>query len=181
MLDPVALKIASLFIGLLLIVAALHKTRNFDGFRTALEGYDLLPSALIFPASVLIIFYEAVMGLGLLISTAFFYGAAGLFLFYGAMIAISLMRGKAAIDCGCHFGGRESRLSWWMIPRNLVLVLLAALPAFGSSAREILAIDYINITGGILFLGLMYMAVEEILSNRSHYFNHILKKEMGYE
>lgn len=181
MLDPVALKIASLFTGLLLIVAALHKTRNFDGFRKALEGYDLLPMALVFPVSLLIVFYEAVMGVGLLISATFFYGAAGLFVFYGAMIALSLIRGKAAIDCGCHFGGRESRLSWWMIPRNLVLALLAALPVFGSGVREMLAIDYINITGGILFLGLMYMAVEEILSNRSHYFNHILKKELGHE
>ncbi|MFC7047642.1 MauE/DoxX family redox-associated membrane protein [Emcibacter nanhaiensis] len=180
MIDPVFISTGSLFVGLLLIVSALHKVRHLDDFRRAVRGYELVPPALEVIPVLLLPLVEAVAGLGLLVpATAAMAGflAAGMFVLYGLLIAVSLFRGKLEIDCGCHFGQRESRLSFWMLPRNAVLALLALLPVVPVAERSFVPADFINIAGGVLFLGLIYMCLEELLSNRSHYLNYILKKE----
>jgi hypothetical protein len=180
MIDPVFITTGSLFVGLLLIVSALHKVRHMDDFSAAIRGYEIVPLPLEIVPVLLLPLVEGVAGIGLLVpATAAMAGylAAGLFALYGLLIAVSLYRGKLEIDCGCHFGQRESRLSFWMIPRNLVLALLALLPVVPVVERSFVLADFINIAGGVLFLGLIYMSVEELLSNRSHYLNYILKKE----
>ncbi|WP_417320575.1 MauE/DoxX family redox-associated membrane protein [Emcibacter sp.] len=180
MIDPVFISTGSLFAGLLLIVSALHKVRHLDDFRRAIRGYELVPTALEAVPVFILPLVEALAGLGLLVpatAAVAAYPAAGLFIAYGFLIAVSLYRGKLEIDCGCHFGQRESRLSFWMIPRNLVLALLALLPVVPVVERSFVLADFINIAGGVLFLGLLYMCLEELLSNRSHYLNYILKKE----
>ncbi|WP_321396266.1 MauE/DoxX family redox-associated membrane protein [Emcibacter sp.] len=180
MLDPVVTITGSLFAGLLLIVSALHKIRHLDDFRRAVEGYEVLPRPLVIVPVLTLPLVEAVAGIGLLVPVTSAYAgmlAAGVFLAYGLLISVSLYRGKQEIDCGCHFGQRESRLSLWMVPRNIALALVALLPVMPTTARGFYLADFINIAGGVLFLGLMYMCLEELLSNRSHYVNYILKKE----
>ena len=180
MIDPVFISTGSLFVGLLLIISALHKVRHMDDFRRAVRGYELVPVSLEMVPVFALPVMEAVAGIGLLVpamAPAAGLLAAGIFAVYGLLIAVSLFRGKLEIDCGCHFGQRESRLSFWMLPRNAVLALLALLPVVPKVERAFVLADFINIAGGVLFMGLAYMCLEELLSNRSHYLNYILKKE----
>ncbi|WP_168190432.1 MauE/DoxX family redox-associated membrane protein [Luteithermobacter gelatinilyticus] len=182
-MDPALIKTGSLFVAVLLLLAAFHKLHRLTDFKKVLAGYDLVPGPLLPLATVLVPFVEAVLGLGLVLPGIAPYaalGASGLFMAYGGMIGIALWRGRKAIDCGCSFGARPVRLSLWMLPRNLCLSVLALGPVFTAASRSLMALDYLNILAGVLFFGLVYLAVEGLLANRAYYLTHMLKKEHSH-
>ena len=62
MLDPLVLKLVSIGFGLLFLLAAVHKLTSFQKFRATLSNYELLPDAVISPASTLLPIIEALLG-----------------------------------------------------------------------------------------------------------------------
>ena len=62
MLDPLILKLVSIGFGLLLLLAAVHKLTALQKFRATLSAYEILPVALIMPASILVPSIEALLG-----------------------------------------------------------------------------------------------------------------------
>ena len=134
--DALALASAWTLAGILLFAAA-HKARNYLAFRGVLSGYGLLPEALVGIAATVIVTAEIAAGLLLLAPPDLLPGvpAAGLatllLCVYTSAIAVNLMRGRTAIDCGC--GGEPTPLSGWLLARNGLLLGLAFTAGTGAT------------------------------------------------
>ncbi len=128
MLDPLILKLVSIGFGLLLLLAAVHKLTALPKFRATLTAYEIMPGALIAPASILVPIVEALLGAAWLFNIAPTFVAmttAALLGSYLFAIAINLLRGRIHIDCGCTMGtaaGRDQQLSWGLVARNSILI-----------------------------------------------------------
>ncbi len=79
-----------------------------------------------------------------------------------AGLAVNLLRGYTDIDCGCgglsHF---SPGLSWWMLARNAVLLLLALVVVAGTNplAARIAGLDRVTFVGlAIMLIGLYYLS-----------------------
>ena len=167
-LDPAAQWVLRLALAWLLLSAAQHKLSSAEAFRSALEGYGLLPRALVGAAARGLAFAELAAGLALLappLAAGAAALAAGLFALYGAAIALNLARGRRDIECGC--GGPDGRrvLGWPLVARNAVLVAVAALAAFPAAPRVWVWLDSVSIGAGALVLALLYVAVDGALAN----------------
>jgi len=95
MLDPLALKLVSIGFGLLLLLAAVHKLTELQKFRANLSAYEILPAALIAPASILVPSLEVLLGVAWLLALKpmFVALATAVLLFgYTSAIAINLLR-----------------------------------------------------------------------------------------
>jgi hypothetical protein len=71
MLDPLVLKLVSICFGLLFLLAAVHKLTAFQTFRGTLAAYQLLPTALVAPASIIVPVFEALLGAAWLLHDQF--------------------------------------------------------------------------------------------------------------
>src|SRR2546428_13263493 len=91
-------------LGLLFLVAAVHKLRDFGRFRATLAEYRLLPRAVLPVAAGLVLVAELSVA-AMLVTPA--RGAPGplaacaILVVYATAIAINLARGRRHIDCGC--------------------------------------------------------------------------------
>jgi Methylamine utilisation protein MauE len=125
------------FTGMLLLASAAGKMGDPIKFEAAVRGFELvsLRTALVLSRSIP--FVECAVGLVLLLAAAMQQPllamsallAMTLFIVFGAAIAINLARGRRKISCGCFAGDDESEISWWLVVRNAVLVLLSILAA----------------------------------------------------
>jgi hypothetical protein len=171
MLDPLVLKLVSLGFGLLLLLAAVHKLTAMHEFRAALTAYKLLPGALIAPVSVFVPILEALLGAAWLLAIQPVFVAlcsAALLGVYAAAIAINLLRGRVHIDCGCGMAsaaGRDQQLSWGLVARNLILIIVALAATLPATERAIGMVDYVTLVAGLLAIVLLYGAANQLLSN----------------
>ena len=146
-------------------LGALDKLRHFADFRAAVEAYRLLPSALTGVFAVLFVCAEVGAGTLLLFDAGRLAGAITAILIVGvasAALAVNLLRGYTDIDCGCgglaHF---SPGLSWWMLGRNALLLVLALVVIAGAnpSAASIAGLDRITLVGmAIMLVGLYYLS-----------------------
>jgi hypothetical protein len=119
-------------LGALLAVAAAAKVRRFRVWRTALDGYRVVPLpgavAVAVPAA------ELAVGAGLLAGVATAgWCAALLLLVFTLVLAAELARGGTPPACGClPWSGRPGRLT---LLRNLALVAVALAAARGLEPR----------------------------------------------
>ncbi len=109
--------------GSALVYAGLSKIGQAAAFASVLDAHNLLPSALVPLASVLIPWVEIGLGVGCL----FGYRLAihGTVAMYGVMFVV-IARGlilRLDIPCGC-FGGTEP-LSQWTLLRDIMLLAFA--------------------------------------------------------
>lgn len=167
--DPLVALTARLFLGLFLVAAAVHKLRSLRAFTSALAGYRLVPRGLLQPFAIFLLAMEMVVGATLVLDLGIAgiagIGALAIFGLYFAAIALNLARGNRAIDCGCSFGARASRLSGWHLVRLGTLMLASTLPTMAVSARALQAFDFLNAIGGIVALGVLYLAADQLLTN----------------
>ena len=134
-LDPLLSMILAACLALVLAPAAWHKLRNRELFAAQLQAYQILPRRLLALGHALAPL-EAAAAIALL-SGARMAGAAmagSLLLLYACAMALNLLRGRM-LDCGC--GGAPQPLSWGLVVRNLVLVLMALAAAAPQDAREL--------------------------------------------
>ncbi len=127
--DPVTSMLASLFLGLVLVTAALPKIRNADEFQGVVANYRLLPSFLVMPFARLLPWIELACAVALLVpawrETAAWV-AAGLFVMFALGLAINVGRGRTHIDCGCvRRPTSMSRIGMFHVLRALALAGVA--------------------------------------------------------
>jgi Methylamine utilisation protein MauE len=167
-LDPVFARALAAAVSLVLLVGAVQKARDWDGFRAALANYRLLPGALVTPAALALPALEMFAGIALLAGP---FRAAGSMLALAVLltvtgaVAINLLRGRVDIDCGC--GGVEGRqrLSWGLVARNAVVMLAAVCGTLEGAARELTWFDYGTVALASLALYGLYACTSQLLSN----------------
>lgn len=173
MIDPLIVKALSVALGLMLAGAAWHKLSSLSEFRAVLADYQLLPSFVVAPAALLIPASEILLGLAWLAGFARGIVApltAAMFAVYAIAIAINLLRGRLHISCGCGLGGASSEnqpLSWVLVVRNAVLVMLALLPLLTESERSFGWFDWLTFIATVLTSALLYLGASQLLQNGS--------------
>jgi len=164
--DPVIATIIRFALGWLFLAAAAHKLRDMADFRSVLATYRILPERLVAVAAWLVVVVEVAIGLGMLWQfTPAFVVAAALLLIYAAVMAINLLRGRRFIDCGC--GGATQPLSIGLVLRNLVLAIAAITALAPSAARPLGGLDIVSMVAGVLVLGALYAATNQLLAARA--------------
>jgi uncharacterized membrane protein YphA (DoxX/SURF4 family) len=167
MIDPaiqLALRVA---LSLLFTWAVVHKLRDVSAFEEALENYALLPKQLTTAAALAVICAEIAIAPSLLLfrGSASALAAAALLGIYTFAIAVNLARGRRDIDCGCAGPAQRRTLSAGLIGRNTGLCAAALIGALPASQRALTGIDAATILGTVAFLGLLYGAVDGMLTN----------------
>ena len=166
-LDPALRAVLRGALALLWLAAASHKLRDPERFRDAITGYQLVPAQAVRAASALVVALELALGLALLLPGS---GAApalatgALLAFYAVAIAVNLMRGRRAIDCGC--GARPQPLGEGLVVRNAGLVGVALLAALPGNGRSLVWLDGATIAGGAAALAALYAAVDASIGSR---------------
>ncbi len=148
--------------------AMAHKVSDFSWFAHTLKGYKLLPEALAQPVAVALIAAEALIIVGLIVPPLRVFAAllaAVLLVLYAVAIALNLLRGNRRIDCGC--GGAGQGLSWFLVIRNAVLVVIALVAAATPIAVPLDLLAWISVVTGIASLMLVVAGAEQLNENWS--------------
>ncbi len=165
-IDPVIVAIVRVGLGWLFIASAAHKFADAAEFRSVLAMYRVLPDRLVAIAARVIAVVEAGIGLGALLQQAWAYVAAvAVLLGYAAAMGVNLARGRRFIDCGC--GGTAQPLSVGLVVRNLALAVGAIAAMAPVLERSLGWIDLVTITAGVLVVGAVYGAVNQLLAARA--------------
>lgn len=163
--DPVTSILASLFLGLVLVTAALPKIRRTDEFQGVVTNYRLLPSFLVVPFARLLPWIELACATALLVpalrETAAWV-AAGLFMMFALALAINVGRGRTHIDCGCvRRPTSMSRIGMFHVLRALVLagiaLYIAVIPV---DVASISVESWLIGAGSAAMLALLYLAAD---------------------
>lgn len=167
--DPVFPLIAVAALALLFAAAALAKIRDRVRFAAVLEAYEVMPRSFTGSAAVVLPFIELAVAFGLFVRQvrpAAASAAAGLLLIYGAAMGVNLARGRRDIDCGCEGFGRRRPIAAWMLVRNGVLTLVAAVAGATSTARAIEWTDALTVAGGLAAFAMIYFSADQLLAAR---------------
>ena len=174
MLDPLIIKVISIGLGLMFLLAGYHKLADGAAFRITLLEYQVLPDGLVAPASRIVPVFEILLGAAWLF--AWYAGgvtavaSAGLLGIYAAAIAINIMRGRVHFDCGCGFGGKsdnEQYLSGGLIARNIVLIAVALATMLPVTPRELVFADYVILFAALLAIASLFGAANQLMANRA--------------
>ena len=167
MVDPVLQLLLRAALAVLFGAAALHKLRDVDGFRRAVEGYELLPPLWAVPAGGIIIAVEIGIAVALWMpgwQTVAAVAAATLLVLYAAAIAINLARGRRDIDCGCFGPARRRPISGALVLRNGILAAAAVGCALPADTRTLQWLDWLTIAAALPALVLLYAAADGLLA-----------------
>jgi hypothetical protein len=150
-------------VALVFLTAAVGKMRHWLAFQGVLANYRLLPDALVVPMAYLLPPVEAVLALALVMgeqATWAVAGAAALLSLFAVAMAVNLIRGRRAIDCGCFQSALRQNLSWVWVGRNvglaLGLVLTCAVVGEPGDAWSTL---YAAAVGAVLFVLLSALTI----------------------
>jgi hypothetical protein len=116
------------FLTLVFLTAVVGKARAWTEFQGVLGNYRLLPWALVWPASCVLVAMEFATGLGLLAARHAIWPpalAALLLVVFTIAMTINLARGRVEIDCGCFQSSLRQTLSWTLVLRNIGLICIA--------------------------------------------------------
>lgn len=147
------LLITRLLIAVLFIRAALAKLTDIPGFREAVTGYEIVPTALTGVAAFGLLTVEAVAGLLLLLGVVPVVTSAALAALltgFSAAIAVNLARGRI-FDCGCGGTSAAPRLISW---RHVVVNLLLAGAAAAVSVAPPAGLSLLPGPGGMVSIGI---------------------------
>jgi hypothetical protein len=171
MIDPLIPRIVAVGFGLLWIGAAWHKFEARESFQSVLADYRLLPTRSPGVVSRLLPMIEAALSAAWLFAlwpVATVSATAMVLAAYATAIAINLSRGRTHIACGCSFsvGNGEQPLSWTLVLRNLLLIVLAVATLLPQTQRLLSVPDYIVLVLALLVAMLLHTAVTQLLHNR---------------
>lgn len=120
-------------VGGILIWAGLSKAFDRQSFSNAIDGYRMLPHALVSPAAIAIPWLEILLGLLLIVGLFTRFAAVGSALLIGFFV-VALVQAKVRglqIDCGCFGGGGPGAgITWADILRDLALLAAAVFVAW---------------------------------------------------
>lgn len=167
-IDPAITIALSLGLAALFAAGAVHKLRSPREFFAIVRNYRLMPTWLAPVIGSAIVAAEFAIAAGLLLAEwrqEVAVGAAVLLATYGLAIAINILRGRTAIDCGCSFGARGDQLTWWLPLRNAALALAALAVALPAAPRPLGWLDALSIGLFVLGAAVLYATFEALRSN----------------
>ncbi|WP_454915177.1 MauE/DoxX family redox-associated membrane protein [Xanthobacter sediminis] len=166
--------------GITLVVlarAALHKAAAWTEFRQTVADYALVPERLV-PAAAGALLAAELCAIGLLLAPPLraIGGmlAAALLALYGLAMAVNLLRGRTAIDCGC--GGAGQPISWGLVARNGVLAALALLAAQPAGA---LGVGGLFAAAGFTLMGVLLLVIVERVDQTFHHIRAVETRPFG--
>lgn len=169
-LDPVYWHVCRWLVAGVFAVALAHKLRTPRAFAAIVREYALVPDRVAPALAALVVALETGVVAGLASGFAVRPAAALALLLltaYAAGIALNLARGRGHIDCGC-FGpaaaGRHA-LSGWLLLRNAVLGVPAALLLLPLAGRELGGPEFAGIAAATATALLMYAAADALAAN----------------
>lgn len=168
-LDPLLPHTAAAAVAMVLLSGAWQKLRDLDGFEAALEGYALLPAALLAPFARLLPLAEIAAGLALALEPLRPAGVSGglaLLAVVTGAVTLNLLRGRRHIDCGCGGLEDEQTLSWPLVARNAVLALLLVVAALPAAPRELGLLDFVSLAGAAATLFGLYLTASQLIANQ---------------
>lgn len=163
--DPALSVLATLFVGLVLAVAAISKLRSPDEFQGVVDNYRLLPAFLVAPVARLLPLVELACAVALMVPPAremAAWVAVGLFVIFALALAINVGMGRTHIDCGCvRRPTSQSRIGMFHVLRALFLAGVSTFIALSSLevANISLASWLIGIASAAL-LAMLYVAAD---------------------
>jgi hypothetical protein len=170
-IDPAVEAALRAALALLFAVSALHKLRDPEAFRAALEDYRLLPASLgraaaaaLPPAEALTAAALAAGGPGALRALGPLLAAALLALYSGA-IALNLARGRRQLDCGCLGPSLRQPLSPALLARNALLAAAALACLLVPSERTLVWLDAVTISAATAALAAVWSGAHRALAN----------------
>lgn len=128
--------ISRLILGIVLLRSAWGKLTDVAGFARGLAAYQLLPAPTIAPLAWLLPLLEGALALAFLLGWVLPLAgmvAALLLLTFTVAIVINLRRGRV-VSCNCHGSAQQTPISWGLVARNALLLVLAILLAAFSPA-----------------------------------------------
>jgi len=170
MIDPALSAVLRGALALLFVAAALHKLRDLHAFRVALGDYELLPWPLTGLAAPGLVAAECSVTVALLspwVRPWGFVAAALLLALYTAAVAVNLLRGRRAIDCGCFGPALRLELGPGLVARNALLIAGALAGLLPPAPRALTALDGLPIVAAVGFLSAAYLAASQLLANAS--------------
>lgn len=167
-LDPTLPHMFAALLAIVFLGGAWQKLRDLDAFAMAVEQYRLVPASWSLMLARGFLAAEAIAGLMLLPLVTRAVGAMlalGVLAAATSAVAVNLLRGRHAIDCGC--GGPEGgqHLSWGLVLRNGLLGLAAGLSSAAEAPRDLFWLDGLTVVAGTLALYGLYSAANQLMAN----------------
>ncbi|MFG2894822.1 MauE/DoxX family redox-associated membrane protein [Streptomyces sp. NPDC048248] len=128
---PYVLLACRLGVTAVMALAAISKLRALSSFAASLDGFEVVPTWLRRPLTVLVPAAELLIALLLTLPSSLLAGLIGAVLFCCGLTAFTVLvvaRGKR-VSCAC-FGATDVPLGNWHILRNTVLLTAAGLGAY---------------------------------------------------
>ena len=142
-MDPLIYLIICCGFAGLFLSAGLKKALSYSVFQATVESYQILPNKLIATASILLIVVEFTLSGMWIIASLRPMAAIGssiLLAVYAFAIGVNLKRARSHISCGC--GWTEQQLSWSLVIRNCIYILLVLATLTPTVARGLNWIDF---------------------------------------
>lgn len=162
-------------IGGILLTASFYHIRNRYAFKNTVKNYKIFESdKIISLSSVLISHFEFFLGI-LLISRIFnlitLIGTIFLFLIFNIAIIKNLYAGRSNIDCGCGGVLGNHFISWKLVVRNSLIIILLLFDIIYS----FIVMDGKLITYSIINISIVYGAalLTLLVINTNSYLNKI--------
>lgn len=168
MIDPVLKVGAVVVLFALFMLSAIEKFRDIETFQVVLDGYKLIPPALVNMLAIAIPLLELTSALCLVVQAMRPLGIAltsSLLLIYALVIGISVLRGLQGIDCGC--GTDHVPISWALFFRNISLLALPAIASLPLLERQYVWMDVGLTILLVIFSMATYSLVNVLIKNDS--------------
>ena len=136
---PYALLFVRSVIAVLLMAAGVSKLVNLQTFVQVVRDFRLLPEKLVKSVGLMIPIIEVIISLLLILGLLqpwTLITASCFFIMFGVAVAINLFRGRSNISCGCFGRGRNHRLTWGLVLRNVLLAGLAVVAAIAPTTSD---------------------------------------------
>ncbi len=173
-IDPLSARVAQVLLLAVFAGGLLHKLRDWRDFAQALDGYRLIASWAQQPAAFGLISTELAAIVLVALPSTRQLGASlmlALLLLYTGAIAINLARGRTSFDCGCGWGAAASgvsRISGWLIYRNLFVVCAALVVMMPADARVLQRLDMLIIVLAGTAATVIYVFADRLIHNWHH-------------
>jgi len=127
----------SMFIGVLFLTSGVSKLADKKMFVGVVRGFALLPDAAATLVGTLLPYVEILIAVTLLLDVyrgAVLAVAIVLLTSFAIAVSINLLRGRSYISCGCFFAHENSPLTWFLVGRNVLLIVVAVVGALTSNS-----------------------------------------------
>lgn len=121
--------VSRLILGIVFLRSARGKIADIASFARGLSAYQLLPTWAIASLAWLLPLLELLLALAFLVGwmlPIISLAAVLLLITFIVAIIINLRRGRT-ISCNCHGSSAQTPISWGLVTRNILLVMLALL------------------------------------------------------